>query len=162
MKPYPINDVVDSILLKLNADEDCYVVNLKLQKLVYYVQAWSYGIRNEAFANCDFEAWVHGPVCREIYNRFKETKTLFSFIGKSDVMNHKAISSLQKEDSEFIDMILDNYAGFNASDLERMTHSEQPWQDARKGYAPTDRCTNVITPQSMKTYYGDKWKEING
>lgn len=31
MRPYSINDVVDSILLKLNADEDCYVINLKLQ-----------------------------------------------------------------------------------------------------------------------------------
>lgn len=161
MRPYSVNDVADCILLKLNADEDCYVVNLKLQKLVYYVQAWNFGKNGDTFVKGDFEAWIHGPANRELYERFRENKSLYSLIGKEDILNKNAIGVLTEEDSQFIDLILDNYASFNASDLERMTHKEQPWLDARKGYGPLDRCTNVISKQSMIEYYGKRWKETN-
>lgn len=161
MKPYDVNVVADSILLKLNADEDCYVVNLKLQKLVYYVQAWNFGINGDAFINGGFEAWVHGPANRVLYERFRDTKSLYSLIGKEDVKDKDAISKLSAEDSDFIDFILDNYASFNASDLERMTHKEAPWLLARKGYGPLDRCTNVISEKSMIEYYGERWKKVN-
>lgn len=160
-RPYSVNDVADSILLKLNADEDCYVVNLKLQKLVYYVQAWNFGKNGDAFVTGDFEAWVHGPVHRELYDRFKDTKSLYSFIGKEDVKDDEAINKLSEEDSEFIDLILDNYASFNASDLERMTHKEEPWIKARNGKGPLERCTNPISKESMIEYYGKKWAETN-
>lgn len=161
MRPYSVNDVADSILLKLNADEDCYVVNLKLQKLVYYVQAWNFGKNRDAFIDGDFEAWVHGPANRELYDRFKGTKSLYSLIGKEDVLNNEAINVLDEEDSQFIDLILDNYASYNASDLERMTHKELPWMEARKGYGPLERCTKVINQETMKDYYGKRWAETN-
>lgn len=161
MRPYSINDIADYILLKLNADEDCYVVNLKLQKLLYYVQAWNFGKNHDAFIKGDFEAWIHGPANRELYDRFKDTKTLYSLIGKEDIQNKEVANSIDPEDSEFIDLILDNYASYNASDLERMTHKEDPWIIARKGYGPLDRCTNVISSESMIAYYGKRWDEIN-
>lgn len=161
MRPYSVNDVADCILLKMNADEDCYVMNLKLQKLVYYVQAWNFGKNGDAFINGSFEAWVHGPANRELYDRFKDTKSLYSLIGKEDILNADALSVLSPDDSEFIDLILDNYASYNASDLERMTHKEDPWIIARKGYGPLDRCTNVISNESMIAYYGKRWAETN-
>lgn len=161
MRPYPVNVVADSILLKLNADEDCYIVNLKLQKLVYYVQAWNFGKNGDAFMTGDFEAWVHGPVNRELYDRFKDSKSLYSLIGKEDLIDGDAISKLSDEDSEFIDLILDNYASFNPADLERMTHNETPWQEARKGYGPLDRCTNTISNELMMKYYGERWAKTN-
>lgn len=156
-----MNDVADSILLKLNADEDCYVVNLKLQKLVYYVQAWNFGKNSDAFIKGDFEAWVHGPANRDLYERFRETKSLYSLIGKEDIINGDAINVLDPEDSEFIDLILDNYASFNAPDLERMTHKEDPWLNARKGLGPLERGTKIITPESMIEYYGKRWAQAN-
>lgn len=159
MRPYPVNIVADSILQKLNADEDCYVVNLKLQKLVYYVQAWNFGKNRDAFINGSFEAWIHGPANRELYERFRETKSLYSLIGKEDIINKDAINVLAPEDSEFVDLILDNYASYNASDLERMTHCEDPWIIARKGLGPLERGTRIITPESMIEYYGKRWAE---
>lgn len=82
MKPYDINTIADYIILRLTSDEENTLINLKLQKLLYYLQAWSLGINNERFLNCEFEAWVHGPVSRDLYNRFKASKTLYSFISK--------------------------------------------------------------------------------
>ena len=47
------------------------VTNLKLQKLLYYVQGWHLGIfKNPAF-NDEFEAWVHGPVIPEVFHAYK-------------------------------------------------------------------------------------------
>lgn len=162
MKPYPVNDIADCILLKLNADENCYVVNLKLQKLVYYVHAWYLGINKQPFISSGFEAWIHGPANRDLYNRFRDTKTLYSFIGIEDVSNKEALDLLEPGDSEFIDMILDNYAGYNPAELERMTHEEEPWIAARKGFGPMERCTNLISDKLMESYYGKRWEAING
>lgn len=161
-KPYSVNDVVDGVLLKLNADEDCFVVNLKLQKLVYYIQAWYYGKNKVPFMTGDFEAWVHGPVHRELYNRFKDTKSLYSLIGQEDILNRNALANISEEDSDFMDMILENYACYSATELEKLTHQERPWIEARRNLGPLERCTAVINPETMKTYYGEKWNQING
>ena len=40
------------------------------------------------------------------------------------------------------------------------TLQKTPWQDARRGYGPWERCGNEITPTSMKEFYGSKWKQI--
>ena len=73
--------------MSLNGDESFSWINLKLQKLIYYIQAWSLGINKEPMMNARFEAWVHGPVCRQLYERFKSTKSLYSVISKEDIEN---------------------------------------------------------------------------
>jgi hypothetical protein len=39
----------------------------KLQKLVYYCQAWSLVWEDEPLFDSRIEAWVNGPVCPELY-----------------------------------------------------------------------------------------------
>jgi len=48
------------------------ITHFKLQKLLYYAQAWHLAMHNEALFSDHFEGWVHGPVCREIYERFRQ------------------------------------------------------------------------------------------
>lgn len=162
MKPYDVNTIADYIIQRLNADEDMNLINLKLQKLIYYLQAWSFGIKGERFVNSSFEAWVHGPVCRELYDRFKNSKTLYSFISIEDVQNIDSASCIETQDRDFIHFILDNYAGFSGVELETMTHKEKPWIEARGGIAPMIGCNNVISEDTMKEYYGERWKRIQG
>lgn len=45
--------------------------NLKLQKLVYYSQAWHLAIHGIPLFKEDFQAWVHGPVVPELYQKYK-------------------------------------------------------------------------------------------
>lgn len=161
MKPYNVNTIVDYFILRLNSDENMNLINLKLQKLLYYLQAWSLGITRERFIDCSFEAWVHGPVCREVYNRFKDTKTLYSFITSNEVIDNTPEMSIGAEDIDFINFILDNYAGFSGAELEAMTHKETPWIEARKGLAPMQGCRNEISDELMREYYGYRWKQIN-
>lgn len=161
MKPYDVNTVADYMIQRLNVDEEINLINLKLQKLLYYLQAWSLGIHKERFMNCTFEAWVHGPVCRTLYDRFKGDKSLYSFITPADVQNKNPQSCIEPEDLEFINFILDNYAGFSGTELEVMTHREKSWQEARRGVAPLERCTKEISDASMRDFYGKKWEKIS-
>lgn len=160
MKPYDVNTIADYIIQCLNVDERMDLINLKLQKLLYYLQAWSLGINNEPFLKSSFEAWVHGPVCKELYDRFKETKSLYSFITLSDLLDINPKTKIDPADVEFINFILENYAGFSGAELEAMTHKEKPWIEARNGLEPMERGNRIISEESMSAFYGEKWKQI--
>ena len=158
---YAVNDIADLIITKIKCDdENASLINLKLQKLLYYVQAWSYGINGQPFFNGEFEAWVHGPVNREIFNRFNPQKTLYSEIELSDRKNVNVKLNTQ-DDEEFFDFIMENYAKFSGVQLENLSHQEQPCISARGNKDRYEKCDTVISAQSMKDYYGKKWQEIN-
>ena len=106
---YDINLVADYIISK----NESSIMHFKVQKLLYYIQSWSLGILGKPLFNGDFEAWVHGPVCKRIYNRFG---SLYSFISKEEDTETKKI--IHKRDIEFIDYVLDNYMSFSDIELE--------------------------------------------
>ena len=159
IKMNSIHDIADYIILRVKSeDKDASLINLKLQKLLYYVQAWSYGINKKPMFDGEFEAWVHGPVNREIYNRFNPAKYLYSEINVSDCLNRDA--SLSPDDAEFIDFILENYLKYSGAELERLSHNEMPWIKTRGDLNVNERCDKVITPELMMEYYGKKWETI--
>lgn len=156
-----INTVCDYIItyLKSDGEQSCSLSNLKLQKLLYYCQAWHLGIHKKELFGEDFQAWIHGPVCREIYDRFAGQKDLFSEIRLTDRIETSPM--LESKDKEHVEYIMDNYAGLSGLQLEVMTHREDPWIEARRGIGEFERCENIITKESMKAYYGRKWEKIN-
>ena len=148
-----IHDVADYIILKVKSeDETASLINLKLQKLLYYVQAWSYGINKKPMFEGEFEAWIHGPVNRAIYDRFSPTNI-------ADCKNKEM--KFSDEDTEFIDFILENYLKYSGAELERLSHNEKPWLETRGDLGVNERCDKIIAPELMMDYYGKKWEEIN-
>lgn len=161
--PYDINLIADYTILSLTADEQpADLINLKLQKLMYYIQGWHLGYKKERIIDTAFEAWVHGPVSRKLYNRFKDTKTLYSYIDKSDVIVQDAYNKIQEDDQKFIDYILCNYAGFSGVELEQKTHEEYPWQKTREGIQPLAACNREIDDKLLIDYFGAKWDNLYG
>lgn len=155
-----IHDIADYIILRVKSeDKNASLINLKLQKLLYYVQAWSYGIHNKPMFAGDFEAWIHGPVNRTIYDRFNPTKYLYSEINVEDCLNQNV--TLTSDDAEFVDFILENYLKYSGAELERLSHTEMPWLKTRGDLGVNERCDKVITPALMTEYYGKKWEKLN-
>ncbi len=155
-----IHDIADYIILRVKAeDTNASLINLKLQKLLYYVQAWSYGIHKKPMFAGEFEAWIHGPVNRAIYDRFNSTKYLYSEINVEDCRNKDV--ALTAEDAEFVDFILENYLKYSGAELERLSHTEMPWVKTRGDLGVNERCNKVISPELMTEYYGKKWEELN-
>ena len=139
-----IFDVAKYILEKLGETS-----TWKLQKLCYYSQAWHLAWENKPIFDEDFEAWVNGPVCPEL---FREHKGKFC-IDASDLSKGNT-ENLMDNEIETIDVIIKDYGGLEAHMLREMTHDEKPWQEARKGYGERDACNVIITKDSMGEYYG--------
>ena len=129
------------------------ITNLRLQKLVYYAQAWHLANFETPLFQHDFEAWVHGPVIKDLYHENK--KYGFSPIESNVTLGD--ISKILPEDKfEFVKEVADIYLNFTAYELEKMTHQETPWIQARKGVSEDEICSNVISKESMLEYYASK------
>ena len=136
-------DVAKYILSKQKS-----VSTFKLQKLVYYSQAWSLvWDERPLFANKIF-AWANGPVCEDLYQLHKG-----SFLIVKDDLSRGEPEKLTPEEKETIDVILTNYGKFSGQQLSNLTHKETPWINARKGLEPGERGQTEITLEDMADYY---------
>ncbi len=147
-----VHDVVDYITLKL--DEAKSGLNtLKLQKLAYYTQAWRLALKNERLFHGGFQAWIHGPVNRELYDRFSKTHMMYDLVKASDIRPEFDLEKMPKEVREHIDEVLEAYARFSGPQLESMTHDEEPWIQARGGRKASERCETEIDEALMASFY---------
>lgn len=148
-----LDDCADYIIVK-TSDDGAPPSLLKLHKLAYYAQAWHLALHGKRlFSPGRFEAWVHGPVSRELYKRFVGRKMLYSAVTRDDILPSFDIGSLSFKECAHIDEVLDVYAGLTGSQLEQMTHEEDPWRRARGTLRPSERCDVEIDEGLMAKYY---------
>ncbi len=126
------------------------ITNKKLQKLLYYAQAWYLAIKNKPLFREDIEAWVHGPAIRSIYDHYKE----FGFEPIKEKVTRNDIRALAND--QLLDEVWKVYGKFDAEYLELLTHNELPWQKAREGISEGMPSTNVISLETMKQYYKER------
>ena len=118
----------------------------KLQKLCYYAKAWYLALYDENLIAEPFEAWVHGPVNRELYERYKK-------------FGHEAITEIITEGDipddlfGYAKQVYDAYGHMDGDDLEIVTHREKPWMEARGGKRPWESCDTVISEDAIKSFY---------
>ncbi|MBR6060810.1 MAG: DUF4065 domain-containing protein [Spirochaetales bacterium] len=103
------------------------ITNLKMQKLLYYAQAW-YMVNNEGkllFAD-DIQAWKYGPVVPVVYQYFKEYNSypIHYDISEDDIAN------VPQHEREFLDEFAVEFFSVSATELVSMTHNEAPWKTA--------------------------------
>lgn len=147
-----IDNVCDYIIVRLAEAEECSNL-LKIQKLLYYSQAWNVAFSSAPLFDGKFEAWIHGPVNKEIYYRFLDTKSLYSQVTEVDILRDFNPTHIPEKDKIHINNVLEVYAGLSGTQLEELTHNEDPWTHARKGYRSSQRCNVVISEDLMGKYY---------
>jgi uncharacterized phage-associated protein len=152
-------------LVKLSAVELAYYIlarigranQLKIQKLVYYIDAWHLAYFDEAIVFEDYEAWVHGPVVRQIWDRFGSKSRLYTDLVLKNEAVEGVLSNVEnkitQDQKDLIDNVLQEYGDKSAYHLESLTHSETPWKEARSGCMPGERSDTLISKESMKKYY---------
>ena len=124
------------------------ITHLKLQKLVYYAQAWSLALFEKPLFAEDFQAWAHGPVAPSIYRAVagKGWNALAPFSDREPAIFVDDQLALLSEVAEI-------YGAYTAKGLEAMTHSEAPWVEARQGLSPEARSSAVIPKARMAEFY---------
>lgn len=123
----------------------------KIQKLSYYAQAWSYTLRQiDIVDEIEFEAWVHGPVNKVIWDMLKKSGWRNINIPFDENMQ---VHKFNDSELDVLNLVWDNYGEFSADTLEGITHEEKPWLDARKGCGKFDPSCNKISRESMADFY---------
>lgn len=137
-----IHDVAAYILKKQGL-----MTAMKLQKLVYYCQAWSLVWDERPLFKQRIEAWANGPVAPALYNKHR---------GKYNVSGwpYGQCQNLSDTEKETIDAVLKFYGDKTSQWLSDLTHQEAPWRDARKGIPPGEPSETEITHAAMAEYYG--------
>jgi uncharacterized phage-associated protein len=144
--PYSAVDVAKRILAGIDREAGDSITHLKLQKLVYYAQAWSLALRGRPLFAEEMQAWPQGPVAVSVYRAY-------AGYGREAIPAPADVPALAPEDAELVEGVLETYGDCSAKHLEAMTHSEDPWLTAR-GMLPDDaRSSAVIAEDRMAAYY---------
>ncbi|RZV39903.1 MAG: DUF4065 domain-containing protein [Candidatus Acidulodesulfobacterium acidiphilum] len=141
------SDVAKYFIFKAN-QVGSFLSNLKLQKLVYYAQAWYLANNDKPLFTEKFEAWVHGPVQPELYRKFKDFRW-----SPINIEVKKVPASITKDIADFLDEVAEAYFKYDGLELEIMTHNELPWQEARKGISPYEPSNEIISEKTMQIFY---------
>lgn len=121
---------------------------MKLQKLLYYCQAWSLVWDEQPIFDNVIQAWANGPVVPAVYNYHRGQY----FVSTDDFPTGNS-GSLGHAQRETIEAVLGYYGDKSAQWLIDLTHAEEPWKQARVGLAPGERGNREITHASMAEYY---------
>lgn len=138
-----IDSVVKYILYRCEE-----ITPLALQKLLYYCQAFYKIFNGEYLFSDDCEAWVHGPVYRNVYFKYKNHG--FNPIEESIEYNDIDLNEFEKE---VIESVIINLGCYSGKILEKMTHIEMPWRTTRKGLSDNELSDRVIEKQLIGDYF---------
>ncbi len=117
----------------------------KLQKLVYYSQAWALVWDGEPIFKAHIEAWANGPVVPELYRKHRGKFSVDSWEG-----DPRGLSDAHRDT---VEIVLGEYGHLTGRQLSQLTHGERPWQEARRGLEPTQLGSQVIALDSLQAYY---------
>lgn len=120
---------------------------IKLQKLIYYCQAWSLVWTESPLFHNSMEAWASGPVSPELAAAHGSAFNLEAAQGLGDS------SHLTEDQRDVIDNVLKGYGDKSAQWLVELTRLEAPWREARGCTPPGQRCGNEISLAAMAEYY---------
>lgn len=147
---YRAIDVANWFISQFDKDSGDVITHLKVQKLLYFSEAWCQVLLNKELFSENMEAWAHGPVVREVFNHFRDSNW-------SPLNATEEVIEFDEDTQDILLQVLDAYADVSAKTLENLTHQDHPWKESREGLSPEARCSNVIDKNSIKNYFLEKY-----
>lgn len=165
---------IANLIVSLGIQSEHYLTNLKLQKVLYFLNASFLVEKDKPLLDESFSRWTYGPVVESVYSEFKSygsspiTKTKPTIKTNGKPFDYEVIPfdiqevGISKDD---LDAIKDNFEKLNTFDpfdLVDKTHRESLWhkyEDAIMTYS-APKYTNA----EIKQYFSDNtaeqiWKE---
>lgn len=140
---YPVLHIANKIIVSTDLEHGELISNLKLQKLLYYMQGYFIAVFNKQLFDAEIEAWQYGPVVRDMYNHFKRNGS-FSI----SIDENAPIAKLNDDEELLFNEVLNEYGQYSAIKLMNMTHEELPWV---KTFSENPQ--GVISVDLMREYF---------
>ena len=138
--------IYEAISYLLHCCED--ITPLALQKSLYYVQGFFYAFFNTYLFVEDCEAWVHGPVYRDVYAEYADYH--FSPISRIESFDSSIFTTQEKA---VLDSVIRNLCCYSGKVLETFTHNESPWINTRGSLPDGAPSNEVISKQMIGDYF---------
>ncbi|WP_410658402.1 Panacea domain-containing protein [Amycolatopsis sp. lyj-112] len=137
-------DEVASVII---ARSGSWVDSMRLQKLLYYAQAWHLAITDQPLFPEQIKAWKDGPVVPQVWHSRKDQTTRRAA--------DQVVDGIELDDmtSDLVDLVIRSYGSMSGEELSALTHVEQPWQEARGDLPEDAECRTPINTQAIAQYY---------
>lgn len=159
---------VSQHIINYSIENERPVTNLKLQKILYYIQAAFLVEFGEPCFDEEIEHWRHGPVIPKVYSKYKsymdrrirdrQENDIDIYIGENASLVIKRIDYNEvdffEDDLELMNEVIDSYSNTDPWEMVDKTHGEQPWI----GTNPNE----IITKESIKEFFKRNREEIYG
>lgn len=122
--------------LKTNENAEV-LTQMKLMKLLYFIQGTSLVYLNERFFPQDVVAWKYGPAVEKVHNKYRGQREIVNTINEEDVKDYKELNESPKH-AEILSSVYDTFGSKSAYDLMRITHKQSPWINTDQGKAISD------------------------
>ena len=140
---YPVERIAKYII-KYSSENLKYVSNLRLQKILYFVQAEFLVSKNEPCFREDIYAWQYGPVVPSVYNKYRIFGSMSIPAEETDLDSYKILD----DDKFIINEVVDECNKYSTTYLVQLTHEQKPWKAAiAKGV------DHIISKDSIKNYF---------
>lgn len=131
---------------QMNFEDSEFITNLKLQKLLYYAQGCYLAQKGESLIKEDFLAWEHGPVIRNIYDKFKK-------FGANGIQYEDDYEEKLDEDTIILlKKVYREFGQYTAWKLRDMTHQEAPWKETPRN--------GIIDKKLIEKYFKENYSTI--
>lgn len=124
---------------------------MKLQKLLYYAQAWYLAWYDEPMFNDVVEAWRWGPVVPDVFHAyggeggFGREEIAEPTAGDSGAVDQRRLATLEA--------IIRGYGELTGPQLAELSKSEEPWSRAWGDLPPDSSSHRPIPRRVMKRFY---------
>ncbi|MFJ5487649.1 Panacea domain-containing protein [Hansschlegelia beijingensis] len=145
----PPSEIAKWFINRVDRESGEAITHLKLQKMVYFAQAYYLANFNKALFSEDIQAWAHGPVVPSLFEAYKNCS--WNAIGPVAPAKIK-----DKDVLAYLEAAYEKFSKFGAKQLEKMTHDHAPWRDARGDLPPEARCSRIIDKIAMRDFYAQK------
>ena len=142
---YNVLDIAQYIIQKYNEQNIC-INNLKLQKILYFIQAEFLVATNQPCFCDEIQAWNFGPVIPTVYREYAAFgSTNIPYFKKTDVQY-----LFHKKDIKLIDDITNQCSKYSSSSLTDITMNQTPWLSA---YGQQN---NVIAYKDIQRFFASE------
>ena len=118
-----------------------FISNLKLQKLLYYVQAWHLAVFQRPLFPETFQAWLRGPAIPEIYQRYQGYRW-------RNIDEEVEPPDLDARTVDFIEEVLEEYGPLDARLLEHWPAARIPGYKLA-GESPVDEPSTATIDEDV-------------